>query len=208
MTTNLVRHLNQLRHSDVSARVVSRIQEFHAVPHDEPNTLFEELCYCILTANFSARRGALIHEQLKACFHSDPKETLEQKLRHCGYRFPAIRAGFIAAAATKKQTLAKAINTLQGEERRTWLVHNIQGLGYKEASHYLRNIGFDDYAIIDTHIMDILARYRLLTPPKTLTKNRYLTIEQTLREIARKTRLTLAELDLYLWYMETGTILK
>ena len=208
MRMNLFQHINQLRNTDVSARVTARIQEFHAIPRDSPDRLFEELCYCILTANFSAQRGALIHEQLKACFHTDPKETLEQKLRHCGYRFPAIRAGFIAAAATQKHILATAINTLRGEERRTWLVQNIQGLGYKEASHFLRNIGFDDYAIIDTHIMDLLARHHLLTQPKTLTKNRYLSIETTLREIATTARLTLAELDLYLWYMETGTILK
>jgi N-glycosylase/DNA lyase len=208
MTQTLVQHIHQLRNSDVSARVTTRIQEFHAIPRDSPDILFEELCYCILTANFSAKRGAHVHQQLKASFHSDPKETLEQKLRDCGYRFPAIRAAFIEAAAQQKQQLITTINTLQGEDLRAWLVQNIQGLGYKEASHFLRNIGFDDYAIIDTHIMDLLARYHIIAPPKTLTKNRYLVIEKNLRGIATKTRLTLAELDLYLWYMETGNILK
>jgi len=208
MTEDLVRHITKLQYSDVRERIITRIQEFHAIPKHSQDILFEELCYCILTANFSAKRGALIHQQLKGCFHSDPKQTLEKKLRNCGYRFPAIRAGFIEAAATQKDLLATTINTLQGEERRAWLVQHVQGLGYKEASHFLRNIGFDDYAIIDSHIMDLLARYNLITPPKTLTKKRYFTIETTLRDIATKTSLTLAELDLYLWYMETGKILK
>ena len=208
MTENLVQHIHQLCNSDVSTRITTRIQEFHTVPRDSADILFEELCYCILTANFSAKRGAHIHQQLKACFHSDPKETLEKKLRNCGYRFPTIRAAFIEAAAQQKQQLSTTISTLNGEDLRTWLVQNIQGLGYKEASHFLRNIGFDDYAIIDTHIMDLLARYHIITPPKTLTKNQYLAIEKTLRDIAAKTRLTLAELDLYIWYMETGNILK
>jgi len=208
MRDDLVRDITELQRNDVRERITRRIQEFHAIPKHSPDILFEELCYCILTANFSAKRGALIHEQLKTCFHSDPKETLEKKLRNCGYRFPAIRAGFIEAAASQKHLLTNTINTLQGEERRAWLVKNIQGLGYKEASHFLRNIGFDDYAIIDSHIIDLLARYNIITPPKTLTKNRYLSIETILRDIATTTNLTLAELDLYLWYIETGMVLK
>ena len=100
------------------------------------------------------------------------------------------------------------IQTLPHEQRRRWLVDNIKGLGYKEASHFLRNIGYDDYAIIDTHILDILARYRIIKQPKTLTKKNYLKIEGHLQKIARQTKLTLAELDLYLWFLETGKILK
>ena len=75
-------------------------------------------------------------------------------------------------------------------------------------SHFLRNIGFDDFAIIDFHIIDVLVTYNLIERPKTLTKRKYLEIENTLRDIAKQTNLTLAELDLYLWYIETGKILK
>ncbi|MCK4901793.1 MAG: hypothetical protein KAS76_00435 [Thermoplasmatales archaeon] len=75
-------------------------------------------------------------------------------------------------------------------------------------SHFLRNVGFDDYAIIDFHIIDILVDNKLIEKPKTLTKKKYLEIEDLLRKLAKETNLTLAELDLYLWYMETGKILK
>ena len=78
----------------------------------------------------------------------------------------------------------------------------------KEASHFLRNIGFSNYAIIDFHIIDLLVKEKLITRPKTLTPKRYLEIESILETLAKKTKLSLGELDLYLWYMETGKILK
>ena len=50
--------------------------------------------------------------------------------------------------------------------------------------------------------------YNIINKPKTITKNKYLEIEEKLIDLAKKTNLTLAELDLYLWYTETGKILK
>ncbi|MEM2975891.1 MAG: N-glycosylase, partial [Candidatus Bathyarchaeia archaeon] len=99
-------------------------------------------------------------------------------------------------------------NTLDEIALREWLVKNIKGIGYKEASHFLRNIGFTNLAIIDFHILNILTRHKLIKKPKTLTRKNYLEIEQTLKNIAEKLNLTLAELDLYLWYIETNKILK
>jgi N-glycosylase/DNA lyase len=188
--------------------IQQRIQDFKTIQKDSSDELFQELCFCILTANFSAERCLQIHSQLKACFCTETKDTLAQKLKENRYRFPNTRAAYIVESASKKDRLPTILMTLKGDERRTWLVQNIKGLGYKEASHFLRNIGYDDYAIIDSHILDILARYRLITRPKTLTKKTYIEIETILRRLAHQTQLTLAELDLYLWYLETGKILK
>ena len=102
----------------------------------------------------------------------------------------------------------KNIRKLNDKEARTWLVKNIKGLGMKESSHFLRNIGYKNVAIIDFHIIDLLERNKLISRPKTLTKVKYFETESVLRKIAEKSDLTLAELDLYLWYMETGKILK
>lgn len=129
-------------------------------------------------------------------------------MKKIGYRFPNIRAQYISETQVHKNYLSNIINNLDGEELRTWLVQNIKGLGYKEASHFLRNIGYDDYAIIDFHIIDILIQYDFIQKPKTLTKKRYLEIEQDLKHIAKLCNLTLAQLDFYLWYLETGKILK
>ncbi|MEM2743849.1 MAG: N-glycosylase, partial [Nitrososphaerota archaeon] len=62
--------------------------------------------------------------------------------------------------------------------------------------------------ILDFHIIDLLAKYGLIEKPKTLTRKRYLEIEKILKEIAEKLNINLAELDLYLWYLSTGKILK
>jgi N-glycosylase/DNA lyase len=197
-----------LKHSNVQTKINERIQEFKTIHKDSAEELFQELCFCILTANFSAERSMRIHSQLHECFCTDTKETLSKKLRRHGYRFPNIRAAYIVESFSKKDIIPTIIQTLQRDERRTWLVQNIKGLGYKEASHFLRNIGFDDYAIIDSHILELLKRYNRIKQPKTLTKKKYIEIETLLQKVATQTNLTLAELDLYLWYMETGKILK
>ena len=73
----------------------------------------------------------------------------------------------------------------------------------------MRNIGYKNLAIIDFHILDLLVKNNLLKEkPKTLTKGKYLEIENILRKLAQKLCITLAELDLYLWYLETGKIVK
>ena len=93
---------------------------------------------------------------------------------------------------------------------RDWLAENVYGLGYKEASHFLRNIGATDLAIIDFHIVDVLVREGLIAKPKSksLSAKRYLEIERVLKGLAGELGITLAELDLYLWYLETGKIQK
>lgn len=78
----------------------------------------------------------------------------------------------------------------------------------KESSHFLRNIGYFDVAIIDKHIINLLVSEELIEKPKTISVKKYLDIEKLLRELAYKTELTLGELDLYLWSEETGKILK
>ena len=77
----------------------------------------------------------------------------------------------------------------------------------KEASHFLRNIGYD-IAIIDFHIIDILKMNGIIKKSVKLDKNNYMEIENKLRNLAKSAKLTMAELDLYLWYMETGKVLK
>jgi len=72
----------------------------------------------------------------------------------------------------------------------------------------LRNIGYHNYTIIDFYIIDILVREKIIRKPKTFSKKNYIEIEDVLRRMALKLGLTLAELDLYLWYLETGKILK
>jgi N-glycosylase/DNA lyase len=95
--------------------------------------------------------------------------------------------------------------------RRDWLVREkgIKGLGYKEASHYLRNIGFRGYAILDKHVLRCLAELKIIDDPKPPnTRARYLTVENKLKQLTDKLKIDFDELDLVLWSMKTGVILK
>jgi len=166
------------------------------------------MCFCILTANFNAEKCIKIQKEIGNGFLTLSENDLAKKLVELGHRFPNARASYISDSVRYIKSLEEIIHSLNSTELRSWFVKNIKGFGYKEASHFLRNIGFDDYAIIDFHIIDVLVNNNLIERPKTLTKRKYLEIENTLRDIARDANLTLAELDLYLWYIETGKILK
>ena len=95
-------------------------------------------------------------------------------------------------------------------DARQWLVDNIKGIGWKEASHFLRNIGYLDLAIIDRHILSNMQEHGLIkaNEKKGLTKKRYLIYEKILQQIAEEVEMLPGELDLYLWYRKTGKVLK
>ncbi len=205
---NLLERIKELQGTRVKKVISERINEFKKIGVSSKKRIFNELCYCILTANYNAEKSIKIQEVIKEGFLNYPEEELINELKRLGHRFPNTRAKYIIQARKKVKALMKALNELRSEDLRNWLVMNVKGIGMKEASHFLRNIGFLDYAIIDFHIIDLLVKHNLINPPKTITKNKYLEIERILRIIVDKTNLTLGELDLYLWYLETSKILK
>jgi N-glycosylase/DNA lyase len=204
----LINKINSLKQSKISNIVDKRIKEFKELNKKSDEELFKELCFCILTANFNAEKTIKIQDEIGECFLTDSEEVLAKKLRDLGHRYPNMRARYVSESSKCKDSLMRVLRSNQGNNLRDWIVDNVKGLGYKEASHFLRNIGFDDFAIIDFHIIDLLVSHNLIKKPKSLNRGKYLEIEKLLRNIARKTNLTLAKLDLYLWYLETGKILK
>lgn len=201
--------INNLKKSEVSKLVESKINEFKEIRSKFHDKIFGELCFCVMTANCSAEKCIEVQKLIGDGFQNLPEEKLAQNLRLYGYRFPNIRAKYIVQARELQGELKSNIKTYKDLHKlREWIVKNIKGLGYKEGSHFLRNIGFTDYAIIDFHILDLLTKFNLIEKPKTLAKTKYLEIEKLLEKIAEGLNLNLAELDLYMWYMETGKILK
>lgn len=198
MMKKLLSKIDALKGSSVRSLVASRMKEFGRRRTEQE--LFSELCFCLLTANFNAERSIRIQNEIGSGFFDFSESKLSKKLKGLGHRFPNARAKYIAEAR-------KQIGKLKAANRE-WLVENVKGLGYKEASHFLRNTGNNDSAIIDFHIVDLLEKNNLIERPKSLTKGNYLQIESLLRNISLKANLNLAELDLYLWYMETNKILK
>ena len=204
----LLDSIESLKNSDIGKTISLRIEEFKKLGKKTDDELFKELCFCILTANFNAEKSIKIQDEIGECFLDDSEDELKLKLKKLGHRYPNMRANYIIQSRKCKDSLKRVTSSSDNKAIRDWIVKNVKGLGWKECSHFLRNIGFDDYAIIDFHIIDILVKNNLIKRPKTLTKNKYLEIENILKDISKKLNLSLAELDLYLWYLETGKILK
>ena len=205
----LLKEIEKLKKGEIKETIDNKMKEFKELGKSPNEKIFSELCFCILTANFSAEKGIMIQNSMSRDFLSLPESKLAKKLKECGHRYPNIRAKYIVEARKYADLLREMLNSKKDEKKlREWLVKNIKGLGCKEASHFLRNIGFENLAILDFHIINVLVKYGLIEKPKALTKKKYLEVENLLEGLAEKIDLNLAQLDLYLWYMETGKILK
>jgi N-glycosylase/DNA lyase len=203
--------VEKLRKSEVKGVIDDRLKEFEDLGKKSSNELFKEMCFCLLTANCAADKCMAIQKSLggRGGFLTLSEQKLAARLRELGYRFPNVRAKYISEARKHKDHLKETIESFEKEsDLREWLVKNVKGLGYKESSHFLRNIGFKDFAILDFHIIDVLEEHNMIDRPKTLTPKKYIEIEGELKKIGKKLGLNMAELDLYLWRMETGKVLK
>ena len=207
---NLIKKILALKSSNVRKTVDEKIREFKALSKKGDKDWFSELCFCILTAASTAKLGIKIQNELGADgFLTLSYQKLVSKLKSAGHRYCDQRAERIVNA--RKFYNIKEIVAHFPDERsaRAWLAENVDGIGYKEASHFLRNVGYNNVAILDRHILALMRQHELLEgTPKTLTKKKYFVAEEKLRKLSQKTDLSLAELDLYLWYMETGVVLK
>ncbi|MEM2947973.1 MAG: N-glycosylase/DNA lyase [Candidatus Anstonellales archaeon] len=206
----ILEKIKRLRKGRVKKLIDKRVKEFKRAGKSSKQRIFSELCFCILTANYSAEGGIRIQKEIGDGFLKMGEKALAKKLKKLGHRFPNTRAKFIVEARKK---FAKKIKEIvfsfdDGREAREWLVKNVKGLGYKEASHFLRNVGFMDLGIVDFHIVDLLVKNRMIKKPKTITRKKYFEIEDVLKKLAERTGLEPGELDLYLWYIETGKVLK
>jgi len=205
----LIESVENLINSDIKELVDKRIREFSVIKQDSITKIFKELCFCVMTANCGAEKCIEVHEGVGDGFLTLSETQLSERFKELGYRFPNLRAKYIAEDQNYMNLLEEMLKNNENEqELRDWIVKTMKGIGYKEASHFLRNIGYKNYAIVDFHIIDLLVKYDLYQRPKTLTKKKYLEVESLLKEIASILNLNLAELDLYLWYLETGKILK
>ena len=83
-------------------------------------------------------------------------------------------------------------------------------MAYKEAGHFLRNVGFgSEVAILDRHILRNLVRLEIIEEiPKTISPKVYLEIEKKLKIFCEEVKIPMDEMDLLLWYLEAGEIFK
>ncbi len=184
-------------------------------PDDE--RLFEELCFCILTANTSAEMGMRAIDAIRGLLVNGSAEQMSKKLDGI-YRFNNLRPAYIVHTRNYLQTelnfrLKEKIESLRNdaEALRDFFAFNegIKGLAYKEASHFLRNIGIKGYAILDKHILNSLLEFGIIQEPKRpSTRAKYREIEHKMRLFSNEIEIPMDELDLLFWSRRNGKILK
>ena len=189
--------------------IETRLREFTRVPQTE---YFYELAYCLLTPQTSAiHAGRVIGELKKNDFqYSDIHPGIFLCRKEHYIRFHNMKSGYLVAMKKQYPELYKIIlSTISPDALREELIARITGMGYKEASHFLRNIGKRNLAILDRHILKNLVRCGVIqSVPKTLSQKLYLEIEQKFLQFAEQIKIPMDALDLLFWSMETGMILK
>lgn len=179
--------------------------------------IFEELCFCILTANTSAEMGMKSIDVIRNLLISGKQEEMTLKLEKV-YRFKNLRPAYIVHTRKYFENelgfeLKAKIESLKNkpEELRDFFAFNkgVKGLGYKEASHFLRNIGIFGYSILDKHILNSLLEFGIIDEIKMpLKRETYREIERKMKIFSNEIGIPFDELDLLLWGRKTGNILK
>ena len=215
VTVESIRATHKARRTEIQARLA----EFDDVWRKGSDArLWEELVFCIFTAGASARMGMKAIEAVRPLLMNGKRAEMTKALRKAGaHRFPVERPGYIVVARNflrdhcgfrLREQLQSFSNPI---ERRDWLAQEkgIKGLGYKESSHFLRNIGLKGHAILDKHVVRCLADLKIVENPRPPTsRGRYLEIEEKLKRLAVEVQVDFDELDLVLWSMKTGEVLK
>lgn len=190
--------------------ITSRLAEFSRV---RPSEYFYELAYCLLTPQSRAEHAELAIDALRQARFletgSDPEAILADRSRYV--RFHRTKARRLLRSREQFARVRLAIETLTAPaELRLWLAANVDGLGLKEATHFLRNIGRNgDLAILDRHILRNLRRYGVLrSVPSSLSAKAYLRTESRFLRFAGEVGIPINHLDLLFWSMETGVIRK
>ena len=210
-------HSLKQAYSKKKSAIRSRLNEFRKIGEEaDDNQLFEELVFCICTAGASAKMGLKSVEAMRDILADGSLKKLRTRLDGV-HRYPNARPAYIIHTREYLKSehdfkIKDLLKSFQDPlERRDFLAKNknIKGIGYKEASHFLRNIGFSGYAILDKHILNTLYEFKVIKGPKPpAIRDKYIYAEKELIEFADKLEIHMDELDLLLWSEKTGEILK
>ncbi|MDA0986515.1 MAG: N-glycosylase/DNA lyase [Bacteroidetes bacterium] len=209
---NKFKNLNELflEYKKKKKEIQNRLHEFKQIPK---NKYFYEMVFCIMTPQSSAKsafKAQIKFEQSNLLKRNiNPLKILFSKENYI--RFHNLKAKYILQL---KNNFIDVENTIHSKipqnEKREWIVKNINGLSYKEATHFLRNVGLNgELAILDRHILRCLKKYGVIKNlPKTISKKRYFEIERKFQSFSNKINIPINELDLLFWSQNTGEILK
>jgi len=204
----LISQIKSLQKSPVNKTVEKRLREFNSFKNKPKEAWFSELCFCILAANSKQKTSQAIQEKLKNRLLTMPQSQLAQFIRDSKHRFHNNKSKYIVEAR-KHSNIRDILNKMDELNSRSWLVQNIKGIGMKEASHFLRNTGTKNLAILDRHILRVMHEHKIIdSMPKSITINKYLDIEKEFNQLAKRLNMSPAKLDLFMWYTKTNEVAK
>ena len=123
------------------------------------------------------------------------------------YRYPKLRANHIRRTAESIYQAGESIRNLlysgkDSRDTRVRIMGAAVGVGPKQASLFLRNIGYaDDLAILDRHVLEYMFFLGFL-PVRTrgmTSLSAYVEVEDRLRTYAKRVRMDLSSLDTSIW---------
>ena len=201
-------YITELRkeYSKKKKEIKKRLKEFSKIKGKD---VFYELCFCLMTPQSKAKqahRCELILRE-KDFLNKNINPLLHLKKR---VRFHNNKTKYLHDAKEKIDAIFYEIKNIKDNKKlRQWLVENVKGYGMKESSHFLRNIGKRDLAILDRHILKNLKSLGVIDNiPKSLTAKKYLEIEKKFYSFSKKIKIPMDELDLLFWSIEAGEVFK
>lgn len=208
--------LKELRaeYERVKEPITARLDEFKKTGENaDDEKIFEELAFCILTSAVGPKVGLRSIAAIKDILKNGSAVEMAQRLEGI-HKYPE-KAYFIVHT---RDYLEKEYGFRLGELVRSFddrkalrdffaLNKDIKGLGYTQASHFLRNIGYTDYAILDKNVAGMLHEIGVTEsgkPPST--GKRYIETEEKMKALSDELGISLVELDMLLWSFKTGRI--
>lgn len=188
--------------------VEERLEQFEQVNMTGERRWFEELCFCVLTANTSAEMGLEAMDAIRPVVHDVSADELSDVLEGV-YRFYNVRAEYIVHNREKfGYALKRQVSSLRLREARAFLAREAKGIGFKEGSHFLRNVGVGAPAILDKHVLRCLSELGVVDVDRPSSREAYERCEDAMRSFAAAVEIPMDALDLVLWSMQTGEVLK
>ncbi|MBY6293981.1 N-glycosylase/DNA lyase [Nanohaloarchaea archaeon H01] len=204
-------------------QIEQRLDEFKQLKDEEDYRLFMELVFVILSSQTSAKDAWKATQELdnKNLLLEGSKEEIAKVLRSNNVNYEENKSSYLVknremlqqptlSNPTNELKLEEKINKENPEKTREWMVENVKGISWKGASHFLRNIGYeDDFAIISQHILSQMQELGVIeTVEQPSNKEEYLKIEEKLQNFSKEIGIEIKSLDLVLWSMKTGEVFK
>ena len=210
--------------------IKARLAEFSVMREASDERWFSEMAFCILVADGNARTGAKVQKDLEASgmLYTGNYSGLMRIVRPVRYNTSKaryilhdrkaltfqgmvnIKAKVLKEWGLKDSTARKVRDKIASDK-----VHFL-GLGMKEASHFLRNVGYGaNLAILDVHILTLMKEHGIL--PKRFcgecikrpsSMSSYHEVEDVFVSWAEDLDIPPAHLDLVLWSFRTGEVFK